>query len=111
MSSPAARKNRETLEENGDTQATLRSSSNGGVFLRRLDSTSAKRYLHNLVSVFSWGSDFDPSQDETRGISPTPSPRTSHVYVNPDTLPIHGRDVAPPRPPRKNETNHYLNIN
>lgn len=105
-------------ENNADSDDPA--SHSGGVLLRRLDSSSANG-LRNLVSVFSWGSDFDPAPDESKAVSPNPSPRgsqvsfTDHFYVNPDSLEIEGRDVSspeqpPPRPPRKNEVNHYLNV-
>lgn len=77
--------------------------------LLRMDSSAAKRYLHSVVSVFSWGSDFEPDGEVA-------SRPVSHVYANPHSLAAAGGgDTAvtapPPRPARRRQSGpHYLNV-
>ncbi|XP_076462728.1 uncharacterized protein LOC143295053 isoform X2 [Babylonia areolata] len=71
---------------------------------RRMESTAAKRYLHNIVSVWSWGSDFEASDQGSRNQRPpttviygnlaqgynnsSNSGNSNVVYANPQTLQV-----------------------
>lgn len=95
-------------------------SAEDGVYLRRMDSTSAKQYLHSMVcSVYSWGSDFDVSPEGATAAAHQNGDASSrgasmHLYDNLETLKqARGSSATPPpRPPKKGHSagGHYLNV-
>jgi hypothetical protein len=81
-----------------------------------MNSSAAKRYLMNVVSVFSWGSDFGSRDDLTdpntnRGGRGKDRVVSHHEYMNPEDLNIPNRP-PPPRPPKGGRKSglHYLNV-
>ncbi|KAL8605868.1 hypothetical protein ACOMHN_040512 [Nucella lapillus] len=79
---------------------------------RRMESSAAKRYLHNIASVFSWGSDFEGDQTpQTRRPSNviyanSGGQRGTVVYANTQTLGIPVSEESA----RRKSGQHYRNL-